>query len=101
MVRTVLAACSIGGNTSGNKTGQDPLLGPLAYNGGTTKTRDLLAGSPAIDSGNPGGCTDPLGMTLVTDQRGFRRPVNGSVALRCDMGAVEVQRLLLLPLIVR
>jgi hypothetical protein len=30
----------------------------------------LLAGSPAIDAGNPGGCTDDRGRLLKTDQRG-------------------------------
>jgi len=31
---------------------KDPLLGPLADNGGPTKTHALLEGSPAIDKGN-------------------------------------------------
>src|SRR5262249_12007521 len=34
----------------------NPLLGPLANNGGPTSTMALLAGSPAIESGDP----DPL-----------------------------------------
>jgi hypothetical protein len=38
--------------------------------GGPTLTIALLPGSPAIDAGNPGGCNDPLGATLATDQRG-------------------------------
>lgn len=38
---------------TGNLTGQDPLLGPLTNNGGRTLTRALLAGSPAINAGNP------------------------------------------------
>ena len=42
----------------------DPMLGPLADNGGPTFTHALLAGSPAIDAGD----TD-----LVTDQRGEPR----------------------------
>lgn len=64
-------------------------LGPLADNGKPTKTHSLNAGSPAINAGNPAGCTD-LAATpavLVTDQRGLTRAVGG----RCDIGAYEVQ----------
>ncbi len=46
----------------------DPLLGPLANNGGPTKTHTLLLGSPAIDKGNSGG--------LYVDQRRFHRPID-------------------------
>ena len=61
----------------------DAGLGPLANNGGPTQTRLPVAGSPAIDLGDPG-FTVP-----ATDQRGtgFARVVNG----RVDIGAVEVQ----------
>jgi len=76
--------CHISGNTTGNIIGADPLLGPLQDNGGPTFTRALLAGSPAIDAGNPDGCTDHQGNPLITDQRGKRR------VGRCDMGAYEV-----------
>ena len=51
----------------------DPLLGPLQNNGGPTQTHALLAGSPAIDAGNPGGCRDQFGALLLKDQRGLRR----------------------------
>jgi uncharacterized protein YaiE (UPF0345 family) len=44
----------------------DALLGPLQDNGGPTKTHALLAGSPAIDAGDPA----QLG---VADQRGVVR----------------------------
>ena len=44
-----------------------------------------LSGSPAIDAGNPAGCTDDLGNPLPTDQRGAAR------VGRCDMGAYEYQ----------
>jgi len=54
------------------------LLAPLAYNGGSTKTHDPLAGSPAVSAGNPAGA--PL-----TDQRGYPRPFTAHV----DIGAVE------------
>jgi len=61
----------------------DAGLGPLTNNGGPTQTRLPVAGSPAIDLGDPG-FTVP-----ATDQRGtgFARVVNG----RVDIGAVEVQ----------
>ncbi|WP_198134517.1 fibronectin type III domain-containing protein [Geotalea uraniireducens] len=64
--------------TTGDLTGQDPLLGPLADNGGPIKTMALLLGSPAIDSG---ACTG----ASATDQRSMPRPQNGL----CDMGAYE------------
>ncbi len=79
----------------------NPNLGPLANNGGPTQTHALLHGSPAIDAGNPGGCTDNLGATLTTDQRGVHRPAFGGIALRCDMGAYELQQMIFLPLILR
>ncbi len=60
----------------------DPLLGPLADNGGPTLTHALLAGSPAIDAGDN---TD----APEWDQRGprFPRIVNGTI----DIGAFEFQ----------
>jgi N-acetylneuraminic acid mutarotase len=45
----------------------DPLLGPLADNGGATETHALVWGSPAIDKGNSRG--------LFVDQRRFHRPI--------------------------
>src|SRR5262249_36330887 len=39
---------------AGDQTGViDPMLGPLADNGGPTMTHALLTGGPAIDSGDP------------------------------------------------
>ncbi len=58
----------------------DPLLGPLANNGGPTLTQALLPGSPAINAGIP-----VAGVT--TDQRGAPRPLSGAT----DIGAFEVQ----------
>lgn len=43
----------IGGTTTGNITGVDPLLGPLSFNGGPTRTFSLRPDSPAIDTGDP------------------------------------------------
>jgi CSLREA domain-containing protein len=80
--------CAIGGTTTGDLSGVDPLLGPLQNNGGETPTRALLPDSPAIDAGNPGsGAT----ACFPTDQRGVARPQDGDGdgQLRCDMGAFE------------
>lgn len=77
-------------NYIGDVNNTDPLLGPLQNNGGPTETLALLTGSPAIDAGNPGGCTDDRGHLLKTDQRGQPRPDNEDTA-GCDMGAYESQ----------
>jgi uncharacterized repeat protein (TIGR01451 family) len=66
---------------SGDLTNVDPLLGLLE---GSPGYHPLLRGSPAINAGNPAGCTDHLGNPLTTDQRGFPR------LGRCDTGAYEV-----------
>jgi hypothetical protein len=62
--------------------GGDPLLGPLANNGGRTLTHALLPGSPAIDTGSNAGA-------LATDQRGgaYVRAFGGAA----DIGAFESQ----------
>jgi hypothetical protein len=59
-------------------TNADPLLGPLAANGGPTQTRALGPGSPAIDQMAAAAC-------LATDQRGTARPQGAG----CDIGAYE------------
>ena len=63
----------------------DPLLGPLADNGGPTDTMALLPNSPAIDAGDPDICANPP--VNGVDQRGYRRPGTGSVV--CSIGAYE------------
>ncbi len=66
-------------------------LGPLAGNGGPTYTHVPLAGSPAIDHGNP--AAGPGGNSCESgDQRGLARPIDGDgdTVARCDIGAVEV-----------
>ena len=70
----------------------DPLLGPLADNGGFTQTHALLPGSSAIDAGNsdPAVCPD-------TDQRGVARPIGNG----CDIGAYEFAPMIFLPLIIK
>jgi len=63
--------------------GQDPLIGPLADNGGPTRTHLPGDGSPLLDAIPPGsaGC----GTAVTDDQGGQARPFNGA----CDIGAVE------------
>ena len=65
---------------SDNLTPADPLLGPLADNGGPTQTHLPLAGSPVINAGDPA-----FGAAPATDQRGVTRIEGG----RVDVGAVE------------
>ena len=73
------------GNSCGFSTAKgsfpntNPLLGPLANNGGSTPTFALLPNSPAIDAGNQANCPS-------IDQRGEPR-----ADLRCDIGAYEIQ----------
>ena len=65
-------------------TGQDPNLGPLQNNGGSTETQALLEGSPAIEAALD--CTLIDGTSPVTeDQRGVSRPQGDY----CDIGAYE------------
>jgi hypothetical protein len=78
-------------NTSGDLNNTDPKLGQLGNYGGPTQTISLLSGSPAIDAGNPNGCTDGNGHLLKTDQRGKTRPDKEDTS-GCDMGAFERQK---------
>jgi Ca2+-binding RTX toxin-like protein len=102
---TIVANCPSGGDVVGTLLGGhnliedgsgglpdtitgDPMLGPLADNGGPTLTQALLPGSPALNAGANLLALDAAGAPLSFDQRGpgFARFV-GSV----DMGAFEVQ----------
>ena len=65
---------------TGDMSGTNPLLGPLANNGGPTQTHALLTGSPAIDA------VPPADLTVTDDQRGISRP-QGSAG---DIGSVEI-----------
>jgi len=88
--------CTFTGST-GDQVGSlsapiDPGLLALGNYGGPTQTQAPQATSPAINAGNPNGCTGldlSTGMSdgtlLQTDQRGFPRTQDG----RCDIGAVE------------
>jgi hypothetical protein len=72
--------CGLDG--AGDHSAVNPLLYPLDDNGGPTRTRGLLSGSPAVEGGS--GC-------LATDQRGVARPIDGDSdgTATCDIGAFE------------
>lgn len=65
----------------------------LADNGGPTATHAVLAGSAAIDAGDPAGCLDSSGVASGTDQRGVgfprRTDGDGVAGAVCDIGAYE------------
>ena len=81
------ASCSL--TATADQPSTNPNLGPLANNGGPTRTMALPLSSPAVDKGIAGG--------LTTDQRGLIRPVdfpaipNASSGDGTDIGAFEVQ----------
>lgn len=75
--------CVLFGVPTGNVTGADPKLKPLAYNGGPTLNHLPRPGSPVLDAGGAA-CGSPVG-PLTTDQRGLLRPRGAA----CDVGAVE------------
>jgi hypothetical protein len=81
--------------TSSDLPNTDPMLGPLANNGGSTLTQALTPASPAIDAGS---CSDASGNPVPTDERGVARPqpAGGS----CDIGAFEYEPASPKPLIV-
>ena len=71
LIGKVDGSTGVAAGTNGDQAGSasepiDPLLGPLAENGGRTPTHSLLPGSPAIDSGKSFG--------RRKDQRGSQRP---------------------------
>jgi len=78
--------CTVNGPYSAD----NPLLGPLQFNGGLTRTHAISPGGSAVDKGNPSGCTDDLGSPVTTDQRGVHRPSGPA----CDIGAYEYVELI-------
>jgi hypothetical protein len=78
--------CPFHDGVNGTMVGVDPLLGPLANNGGSTWTHALLPGSPAINAGLTG---------LTVDQRGIHRPIGAAD----DIGSFEAFLWLWLPVI--
>ncbi len=75
---------------AGDQPTAQPLLGPLALNGGRAPTHALLGGSPALDKGVSAGAS--------TDQRGLPRIFNiatiSDAGDGADIGAVEMQALI-------
>ncbi len=69
-----------GFDAPGDLVNTDPLLMPLAMNGGPTPTHALGVASPAIDSAAPDLCEG-------ADQRGVARPQGP----QCDRGAFEYE----------
>jgi len=74
--------CTITSKAANDLLNEDPLLGPLADNGGFSMTHALLAGSPAIDHIplDAGQCD------VAVDQRKWARPGDNG----CDIGAFEL-----------
>lgn len=89
----VTVAENHGGNGVGIYTGLNSTtnIKHTADNGGPTQTYALTIDSPALDAGNPNGCTDQSAAALTTDQRGSTRPTDGDGmnGARCDIGAFE------------
>ncbi|HKO45252.1 MAG TPA: choice-of-anchor Q domain-containing protein [Pyrinomonadaceae bacterium] len=85
------------GNFNGNQVSVfDTRMGPLADNGGSTKTHALLVGSPAMDRGSNTFVTNPpfSGSAPFNDQRGagFKRILDAGdllAAQTVDVGAYE------------
>jgi len=78
-------SCTLTG--TGDFHAASPGLGSLANNGGPVPTLALKAGSPAINAGDPQGCSDAFGHPLAADARGVARPQPADG--RCDIGAYE------------
>jgi predicted outer membrane repeat protein len=74
------SGATINGTITHSITGVNPLLGPLADNGGPTETMALTLGSPAIDAAGLNGPS--------ADQRGVARPQGSAF----DIGAYEADR---------
>jgi hypothetical protein len=72
------SSCTFAG--PGDLSGLPAQLGPLQDNGGFSETHALLAGSPALETGNDLSCRP-------TDQRGIARPQG----MHCDLGAFEAE----------
>lgn len=82
-----IIGCNIQGDSTGNLIRKDPKLGLLNSGGDSISTHALLAGSPAINSGNPTAPGTHGKACERFDQRGLYRPQGD----RCDMGAFEAE----------
>jgi len=82
-------SCGLSG--TGDLTYTDPLMQPIADNGGSTLTHAPSSESPVRD-------VIPMGIcTAATDQRGFLRPFGTG----CDIGSVEYGFSVYLPIILK
>jgi hypothetical protein len=88
-------ANSCGVTGTGDQINTDPMLLPLADNGGPTPTHALASGSPAVDV-IPNGTLDCGGL-LDHDQRHAWRPFGAG----CDAGAFELVFMLFAPIVER
>lgn len=82
-------SCGLAGE--GDLSEVDPLLDPLGWNGGRTRTHALAEDSPALDAVATGNCLDAGSAPLDHDQRGGPRPVDGDGdgSAACDIGSFE------------
>jgi predicted outer membrane repeat protein len=82
-------SCGLSASTDKQGSGNNPLLGPLADNGGPTQTLLPETGSPLIDGVVAGSCQADGAAGVTTDQRKLARPDTASPA--CEIGSVEIQ----------
>jgi len=86
-----IATEATGFTGTGDQTGADPMLMPLADNGGPTQTMALSPGSPAIDAGVAAGAAfDQRGRPRTFDDPGV---ANAATSDGTDIGAFELQPL--------
>jgi hypothetical protein len=83
-------------DATGDQINTNPMLGPLADNGGPTLTHKPVPGSPVIDKGK-NLATDDNGVPALFDQRGRARPVRYDTGIPLpsggdgsDIGALEL-----------
>ncbi|WP_143537329.1 choice-of-anchor Q domain-containing protein [Rubrivirga sp. SAORIC476] len=76
-----VTGCTVNGDDT-DTDGQNPMLAPLAANGGFTPTHALMEGSPAIDSGDSAFDVDQRGMTrsMSPDDRGAYETEGGGTS---------------------
>jgi CSLREA domain-containing protein len=80
------ANMQISGRVSHNLVNVNPRLGPLAFNGGLTRTHELLDSSPAIDAGLSKVSTDQRGSPRAIDNPAVTNIADGDAS---DIGAYE------------
>jgi hypothetical protein len=97
--------CNLSAATNDLTTITDPLVAPLANNGGPTATQALFAGSPALDAGGAdcppptcdqrGGHCSTATATLCCENSDCQNPqtcvriINRPFGTHCDIGAFE------------